>query len=405
MDNNLQRQRKGRKLIVAFLGIILLFHAVISKTPPVLPVSDFLEYWVAVHLMLSACNPYSPQQMKELEQSLGWEEDHPLLMWNPPWTLSLLSPLGMFTYYKGRYVWFVLNLELLFLCIGFLWKFYNGPTRQWIGYLVGFVFFPGIFTLIIGQISILILLGLVGFLFFEKRGHPWLAGLASGLLSIKPHLLYLFWVVLVLQVWKKKDTGILMGAFVGIIGGSLIVFLYNPETLIGYWDLITHESPLHHATATIGMLLRVMTGVEKRWLQFVPTALGTVWVLHYWKRKHKRWSWPEQMPILVFASVLTAAYGWIYDQVVLLPAVLQMASWAVSNKSFYPKLCFFSSYFLINGITIWIYWHAWNHGWYIWQIPFLLGLYHILGSPIMRKNETLQDTSPLRSDITPDHSV
>ena len=56
-----------------------------------------------------------------------------------------------------------------------------------------FAFLPTLFALQSGQIGPLLLLGAVLFLECERRGWPVLAGAATVLLAIKPHLAYLLW--------------------------------------------------------------------------------------------------------------------------------------------------------------------------------------------------------------------
>jgi hypothetical protein len=66
-------------------------------------------------------------------------------------------------------------------------------------------FAPAYLVLILGQIGPLILLGLVGFLLCARDKHWKWAGAFTILISIKPHLLYLFWIALVLWIIEKRQ--------------------------------------------------------------------------------------------------------------------------------------------------------------------------------------------------------
>jgi hypothetical protein len=54
--------------------------------------------------------------------------------------------------------------------------------------------------------------------------------------------------------------------------------------------------------------------------------LGIAWLIVCWRSSRHDWRWPEQIPLLVTVSVVTAAYGWTFDQVVLLVMLLSAAT-------------------------------------------------------------------------------
>src|SRR5262245_62398128 len=58
------------------------------------PVDDFVEYWAASRLVFTGENPYSTEALLAMQRPLTGS-DKPLIMWNPPWALSLLLPFGM----------------------------------------------------------------------------------------------------------------------------------------------------------------------------------------------------------------------------------------------------------------------------------------------------------------------
>src|SRR5262245_1983579 len=60
-----------------------------------LPLFDFVEYWAAGRLNAHGENPYDPERVHELERQAGRTEEG-VLMWNPPWTLTLVMPFGLF---------------------------------------------------------------------------------------------------------------------------------------------------------------------------------------------------------------------------------------------------------------------------------------------------------------------
>ncbi len=150
-------------LSIAFLGFLAL-SIVKSTDSTAFPVDDFVEYWSASRLLLTHRNPYSSEEMLSIQRTAGWLESEPLMMWNPPWSLTLLIPFGFLKYSLGRLVWLLLNLGLIVVASDCLWRIYGGALRlRLVAWLLGFSFLPSLVALSIGQISPIVLVGITGF--------------------------------------------------------------------------------------------------------------------------------------------------------------------------------------------------------------------------------------------------
>ena len=79
-------------------------------------VRDFVEYWAATRLLLTGNNPYGPQELFDLQRSVGWTDSIPLLMWNPPWTLSFILPFGLASFDVAQFLWLLLNIFIVVFC-------------------------------------------------------------------------------------------------------------------------------------------------------------------------------------------------------------------------------------------------------------------------------------------------
>ena len=111
------------------------------------------------------------------------------MMWNPPWTLALVMLFGMLNYSPARVLWLLLNLGLILVVAGALWKIYGGAaSARWLPIVVTAAFFPAFLTLGMGQIGGVILIGLVAYLYFVQRERWWPAGAALVLVAVKPQL-------------------------------------------------------------------------------------------------------------------------------------------------------------------------------------------------------------------------
>ena len=62
--------------------------------PSIFPPDDFVEYWAAGRLNATGQNPYDGELLLPLEREAGRDTDEPIMMWNPPWTLTLVMPFG-----------------------------------------------------------------------------------------------------------------------------------------------------------------------------------------------------------------------------------------------------------------------------------------------------------------------
>ena len=81
---------------------------------------------------------------------------------------------------------------------------------------IALAFVPSLFALQSGQIGPILLLGAVLFLECERRGWPFLAGAATMLLAIKPHLAYLVWVAILFDSIARRQVAMIAG---GILAG------------------------------------------------------------------------------------------------------------------------------------------------------------------------------------------
>jgi hypothetical protein len=89
---------------------------------------DFMEYWAASRLLASGGNPYSPEALFSLQQPAGWDGAMPVIMWNPPWTLSFTLPFGLVSYEFGRFCWLFVHVFLILLSVQQLWRIYSDMT-------------------------------------------------------------------------------------------------------------------------------------------------------------------------------------------------------------------------------------------------------------------------------------
>ena len=80
----------------------------------------------------------------------------------------------------------------------------------------------------------------------------------------------------------------------------------------------------------------LLGGVGTFWIEFVPPVIGLIWFLFYWWKQKETWSWIESLPVILTVSVFTSAYGWLFDQTLLVVAVIYVAAKAAKPLGRFP---------------------------------------------------------------------
>ena len=326
-------------VLILLVGLIGWMCSGFLDDPSILPPDDFVEYWAAGKLNLHGRNPYDPLLLHPLERREANREDmdrlgetieeQAVMMWNPPWTLTIAMPLGMLKPRVGQLLWMMGNFAIVGFCAFLLWRLYGGKSNHWgIALGLAFLYMPTVYCISSGQISAWILLGITLFLLFEEMGLPYLAGAAGVLMAIKPHLVYLFWPALLgwsfidRRGWKIFAGGVVAGAVC-----TLIPLAFNSQVIHQYLEALGHRPPERFQSPTLGTLLRMIEGMQSFAVQFLPMLLGFAWLAyHVRSNRSEPWVWKRRMPALVIASFITASYGaWPYDLLILLPAIIDIA--------------------------------------------------------------------------------
>jgi len=360
----------------AALGFIPLCVAAMATAM----VNDFIEYWSAASLLLRGGNPYSPADLLAAQTAVGWSQSMPLVMWNPPWTLPFLLPFGFLSFETAQFLWFLLHTLIIFHGAQLLWQIYCGdPRKSRIAWLSALAFAPSYFVLLMGQIGPLILLGLVGFVYFAKRTAWGLAGVSLVLALVKPHLSYLLWLALLLDALKEHRWR----ALGGVVGAGIIIatipLLLNSKIYAQYLQLFESDRVIRTgewATPSLGVVLGEFLAVQGNWIRWLPTAIGTLWFLWYYgSRRAESWDWIAQLPLILLVSVTTASFVWTFDYIILLPAVVQSAVWLGKIQRPSTRMSMIAVYLAMNGLLLVSRFFVANDFWYFWTAPAFLALY------------------------------
>ena len=359
-------------LILAVTGL-LFFAAWRLTRPDILRGDDFVVYWAAGRLNGLRQNPYDWEALFALERAIGRPSEEataPLGMWNPPWTLVLLTPFGMLPYPLARAIWFLLNLSILVWSADRLWLLTGGTKEhRFLAWLLALSFAPALHTLKIGQASIFLLTGMVGFLHFARQGRWWGAGAILSLLLVKPHVCYLVLAGLFLRAILQRRWALVGGLFGGPSLALLVVALTNPAALPGSLQALLNNPAREQATPTLGAWLRFLLGIDQYWLQFLPSiAVFILFVRHLLQWREKEVD-KEHLAQWTLFSLLTMPYGWTFDHVVALIALIPLAihlGWRPREPLWWGL---WGAYLAVDAVLLSV---GGDMFWHIWLAPFWL---------------------------------
>jgi hypothetical protein len=226
----------------------------------------------------------------------------------------------------------------------------------------------------------LILAGLSGFLYAERKKNGWVMGLPLAVLSIKPHVLYLFWIFLCLWLWYERRWSVIYAAGLTVVGTGILPLLFNQDVYSQYVALYGASNimtPMDWPAPTLRNVLRIFLGFEQRWLQFAPTVVAVIWAVYYWRLHRNDWRWQDHLPLILVVSVFSNFFVWTYDQVVILPAVVEAAVWLRQSRFPWHRYWAPRIYIGINCLHAFLrIWLA-EELWYFWLAPAFLVNYLI----------------------------
>ena len=337
--NHRSRSRIAQWALLLMASLFVCFYAFAH------PVHDFVEYWTAARLLAAHQNPYSIAEVSRMEHALGLHQKTPLMLLSPPWALPLTAPLAITRSYElACFFWMLALIAAVAVSSILLMKVYFGEVRipeisetVFQRSLFAFTFFPVLLCLRFAQTAPFMLLGLAGFLYFDARRRPFLAGALLSLTLIKPHLVLLVWLGIALHSLRRERWRVLLGSFSALAVSTAIAALFDPHVLRDYLSLARSPYLEVYAAGLGGLVRKAFGGVGTFWIQFVPTVVGVIWFALYWRKHASRWSWSERMPMLLTVSVLTSAYGWAFDQTLLALPVICLAAAAAGSEGRIPS--------------------------------------------------------------------
>ena len=155
--------------------------------------------------------------------------------------------------------------------------------------------------------------------YFLLQRKDFLSGLFFVLATPKPHSWYLIAALTALIIISERRWRIIAGGLVGLFPLFLCCFLFNPEIFSRWVSL--ENNPLTWASVSGITPIRVWLssfGLPNKWPLFVIPVVSTAIVLFIYIYRRSLWTVEESLVALVTLSMLTAPFGWGFDQMLLL---------------------------------------------------------------------------------------
>jgi len=356
---------------------------------------DFVEYWASGYQLAHHANPYDGDAILRLERLVGFPPKTPvLIMWNPPPSLLLVLPLGFLGPITADLLWLLLLCVCLAASVRMVWMMHGRPKNQlhWLGYS----FAPALVCLLTGQVSIFVLLGLVLFLRLHQS-QPFLAGLSLWLGLLKPHLFLPFGIVLLVWAILTRSYKLVAGTAIALGVSTAIAFLLDPLVWVHYGQMMSTMSTARmqqELIPCVSIMLRWIISPQTMWLQYLPSALGCIWALVYFRKHYEDWDWMEHGSLLMLVSVLLAPYTWLMDQAVLIPALLH-AAYLSRSRSLLAILALASAVIEIEALRGLELLHSAS---YLWTAPAWLAWYLYATRGKTAEQGGTFDTSPFQQE-------
>ncbi|MCB0344199.1 MAG: DUF2029 domain-containing protein [Bdellovibrionales bacterium] len=308
-------------LIASTMGLLLVRSLHASYAFGSFGTNDFIEFWSAFQLFVVNDNPYDPEKLNAIQVSLGRAQESPLLLWNPPWVLTLMTPLLNLGFAASAQVFIWMNLVLLGAGAALLWSA-STERRPYSPKSIGaaFLFLPALTNIQIGQIAIVLFFCIAGFVWAAANRRDFLAGLFLVPLSIKVHMVFLLLTAIAWWIVRFRRFRVFGGGAVGFSALIAATVAVSPNAL-NNWLGGFESPPFYWKTAALSGALRSLlfelTGDAPAWPVVVLPIIALFAVCLWLLKRRPTIDWTMHAPPLIALSIMFSPYGWLFDQTLL----------------------------------------------------------------------------------------
>ena len=253
----------------------------------------------------------------------------------PPQAALFFSPFGALPFEQAVIAWTAASLALYAWSIRALWR--QAPALSSHGTTVAVlaIGWPAFFLLALnGQNTTIVLACWTAASLAYAAGREWWMGVALGACALKPHFAVIPGLVLLgAGRWEALAGMIAMGiaqvAVTSIVLGPQVYVDFVRTSVDVLRDPTLYEPKLWQAHGLKNALDLLLGRGPLATSVYLACALAVLWlVVRAWRDQHAV-AKPSQFAVLVTAATLLNPHLYGYDLVVLAPAIIVAADWAV----------------------------------------------------------------------------
>ena len=328
-----------RTLILASLAALMFYVFVhlgmlATATDFVLPGKavvggDFVVFWMAAKTFIAdgAAALYQSDVLNtKLNDAFPLRGGFSLFWQYPPMVYFVIAPLAVLPYPAALWAWMATTTGLAMGAMASLW-------RARLPLLVAFASAAAYQGWITGQTGFLTAALLALAAGWPDR-RPLVAGIAAGLLTIKPQLGLLIPIAFAAAgCWRAFGAAAITGASVAVLS----FFLFGAETWIAFFDAMTAHGarmgevifPYHKLITPYGFLMTLgAPSLIAMAVQGAATIALGVFVYLVWRRSP---SWELRLIALVSATALATPYAFYYEAPIFIPALIILAKRGIEH--------------------------------------------------------------------------
>jgi hypothetical protein len=358
LDKTPKRVRRILPVLIV-LAAIAFITTIQSPLPEHLTKIDFRAYWGASRLLANSENFSDPELMHQIQQeNTDAFGDETLMTWNPPWLLSWLLPYAVLPLDRSSWLWFLTNIVLIYSSVVLLWRIFctneNSQRKIWIPFILTFIYIPTLTTLLVGQITGIVLFGLAGFLYFDHKRKFFVSGAFLALTTIKPQLVFVTLPILLLELIRRRRWRAFIGFLFPILIGTALVFLFRPTFVPEYIESMSGSALTRRIVPTIPFVLSEATGMSLLQSIGVPVVLVAIVWWNYRQRKRPI-AIPDLLIVTLLLSMLFTPFAWSFDALVLILPLIRLSAWAVEGKFSRPvALSLLAAFITANVLALYL---------------------------------------------------
>ena len=301
---------------------------------------DFLPFYVSARMMAQGRAPelYDERTIASEElKIIGQQSAVRLPNLYGPQVALLFVPLTRFSFPVAARIWVTLSLLIYCGCIYAVGKTCSSLAPYSAIVAIAAVAYPPLFHFFVrGQVSALVLgCFTVAWLAF-RSDRDWLAGIALGLLIFKPQ--FLVAVPLVLLLGRSWIT---FATLAGSASAQLVLTwaCFGSAVMRSYFDALSHI-PRWIDTVELNLAPTQMHSLRSFWLLLMPWP-NVAFPLYVFSSiavvSIAAATWRSSSPLalrfaaLTVAAVLVNPHLFVYDLLVLAPALLLLVDWTLSH--------------------------------------------------------------------------